>query len=76
MCGVTSPTKPIVPPTETQTPISTETAMSTVSFARRTFTPMFRALSSPMAKAFSSRACRHKIVPQTASAAASSAAFP
>ena len=55
MCGVTRPTKPIVPPMETQTPISALTAMSSVSFTCRTGTPMLRALLSLTAKALSSR---------------------
>ena len=40
ICGVTRPTKPIVPPMETQTPMSTETVMSRTSFARLTSTPI------------------------------------
>ena len=40
ICGVTRPTKPIVPPTDTHTPMSADTAIITVSLTRRTFTPM------------------------------------
>ena len=55
MWGMTRPTKLMVPEMDTHTPMSTDTAMRMISFTLRTFTPMCRALSSPMAKAFSSR---------------------
>ena len=71
MCGVTSPTKPIVPPTDTHTPMSADTAIITVSLTRRTFTPMCRALSSPTAKALSSRAQPKSTLPNTPSAPSS-----
>lgn len=58
-CGIDQPrTNPMLPLTDTHTPISTDTVTSTASFTRRTFTPTCRALSSPMANAFSSRAWR------------------
>ena len=43
MWGTTSPTKPMVPPMDTLTPMSTETAPSTASLTPRTFTPRCRA---------------------------------
>lgn len=67
-CGTTSPTNPMLPLTDTHTPISTDTVTSTASFTRRTFTPTCRALSSPMANAFSSRAWRTITPPQSSSA--------
>ena len=63
--GVTRPTKPMVPPMDTHTPIRADTAMSTVSRTFFTLTPTWRALSSPTAKAFSSRARRRMTPPQT-----------
>ena len=70
MCGITRPTKPIVPPTDTHTPMSTETATRMTSLTRLTSTPTYRALSSPMAKALSSLAQRRMIPPHTSSASA------
>ena len=75
MCGIISPTKPIVPPTDTHTPISADTAIITVSLTRLTFTPTCRAFSSPMANAFSSRAQSSSTAPHTESAASSSSAL-
>lgn len=44
ICGTTSPTKPMLPPMETHTPIITDTVIKITSLTRLTFTPMWRAL--------------------------------
>ena len=73
--GVTSPTKPMVPPSDTHTPMSTLMQMSTSSLTRRTFTPMLRALSSPTEKALSSSASCSRIPPQITSGTMTSSAL-
>ena len=74
-CGVTRPTKPMLPPIDTHMPISTDTHMSTVSFVLFTLTPTLRALSSPMANALSSLVCAKSTPPNTAKAANSTSAL-
>ena len=75
MCGVTSPTKPMPPPTDTLMPIMALTQIITVSFTRRTDTPTCSAYSSPMLMALSARACVRMMPPQSSSVASSVKAF-
>ena len=75
MWGVTRPTKAMVPPMDTHTPIRADTAMSTVSRTFLTLTPTWRALSSPTAKALSSRESRSSTPPQISNAIKSTSAL-
>ncbi len=75
MWGTTKPTNPIVPPMDTHTPISPETAIIMINFTLLTFTPICRAFSSPMAKAFNSLACKRIIMPNITKAMKSTRAF-
>ena len=74
-CGVMSPTKLMLPPMETHTPIKMLTQMSTRRRTARTLTPMERAFSSPMEKAFNSSAVKRRMPPQTSRQMASAAAL-